>query len=133
MIYLYVTLFSLVCIIIIIANYGFYKSKIQSYEEKEMQEETNRGKVYGYTTTILKKIRENCRITQADRMRLIEFLHCFIKKNKFAYVYDITFNKKYTYKEATETILQYILPRPELEKVTLAEVYEATLYLILKG
>lgn len=83
------------------------------------------------TKVTLKKIQKNYTARQYDKLVLIDFYHHLINyTKKDGLIYNIKLGKKYTYKEATNIILNY-LNNDKPEK--LDNVLSALLYIIFKA
>ena len=137
----------IIVIFIIILNYAFnkeirdLKNKLKSKEiefndltlrisknEYNLVEKFNKNILL--TKVTLKKIQQNYVVRQCDKIILIDFYHHLINYTKNdGLIYNIKLGKKYTYKEATNIILNY-LNNEKSEK--LINVLNALLYLIFK-
>lgn len=82
------------------------------------------------TKVTLKKIQKNYTVRKSDKLILIDFYHKLMNyTKKDILIYDIKLGKKYTYKDATNVILNYL--RNEKSE-NLSDVLNALLYLIFK-
>lgn len=80
---------------------------------------------------ILTKIQRSYAVAKADKVKLLSFLVVLLQNTDVKLLNRITVSKKYSYKEATHNILQYI-KNPMYTENQIIKVLDSVYYLITK-
>ena len=105
----------------------------QLNEKLKMERDYDENKIKTKMIPILKKIQKNYNISKTDKACLIEYfsglIYTFKYYNMLDILYTMNVGKKFTYKEATDNIINFINHKQE---PNLQEVVESIFFLIIK-
>lgn len=88
-------------------------------------------RVNSLVVEMLKKVQSKYAIYKSDKLILMEFLILFMRNVDSTMIYKVNIGKKYTFKEATNSILKYI-DKPEYTDKQVRAVLDAVYYLLTR-